>query len=191
MQNDTVRETAPRESGDFLERCRQGDNEARKELYNRFVDKVFGLSLRILKNRDLAQDATHQVFVRVFSRIQHFRHESEIGTWIYRITTNICLDCLKSSHSKVLSLDNDATWYQNNAQYASRPEQAKSALEEVVRKVLATIDRDWAKTFWLFTMDQLSQKEIAKILKISIPTVKMRLAKVRKLLRDQIDRDAL
>ncbi len=182
-------EITAREADDFVQRCRSGDNDARKTLYCKFVDKVFGLSLRILKNRERAKDATHQVFVRVFSRIRDFRSESEVGTWIYRITTNICLDILKSSHNKSVSLDNDATLYHNEARFATKPEQSKSALEEVVRKVLATIDQDWAKTFWLYTINQISQKEIAEIMKISVPTVKMRLAKVRKLLRDQIDRD--
>ncbi len=176
---------------DFLERCRNGERDARRALYEEYADRVFGLALKILKNRDEAKDAVQQVFVRVFSRIGQFRNQSEIGTWIYRITTNICLDHLKSQSNKTLSMEEDSVKYVAERQYAIDPDQVKSPIEEITRKVLKTIDDGWAKTFWLYTMHGMSQKEIAKIQKISVPTVKMRLARVRKALRERIDKKDL
>jgi RNA polymerase sigma-70 factor (ECF subfamily) len=173
---------------EFLELCQKGDREARRKLYLKYVDRVYGLSLRITKNREVAEDTTQQVFIKVFSRLAQFRKESEIGTWIYRITANLCFDHLKSAHNKLLALDAEPP-HRTEKYLARRPEQHKPAIEEAVRKVLATIDSGWAKTFWLYTMDQLNQRDIAEIMGISVPTVKMRLAKVRKTLRERIDRD--
>lgn len=175
---------------DFLELCQKGDREARRQLYLRYVDRVFGLSLRITKNRETAEDATQQVFIKVFDRLAQFRNESEVGTWIYRITANLCFDHLKSAHSKLLPLDAEPA-HRVEKYLAREPEQGTSPIEETVRKALRTIDKGWAKTFWLYTMDQLNQKDIAEIMGISVPTVKMRLAKVRKLLRERIDRNAV
>jgi len=174
---------------DFLERCIKGDIKARKELYLDSVDNVFGLALKITKNRDIAKDISQQVFIKVFDRIAQFRNQSEISTWIYRITTNLCLDLLKSSSHKTLSLDEEGVKQYSQNRLSKKADQSKSAVEEVVRKVLKTIDPEWAKTFWLYTMEDVCQKDIAKIQKISIPTVKMRLSKVRKILKEKIDRN--
>ncbi|MBD3314817.1 MAG: sigma-70 family RNA polymerase sigma factor [Chitinivibrionales bacterium] len=175
---------------DFLELCRKGDREARRQLYLKYVDRVYGLSLRITKSPEAAEDATQQVFIKVFDRLSQFRKESEIGTWIYRITANLCYDQMKSAHSKLIPLDAQPA-HRIEKHLARNPEQHKPAIEEAVRKALATIDSGWAKTFWLYTMDQLNQKDIAEIMGISVPTVKMRLAKVRKMLRERIDRNAV
>lgn len=161
-------------------------NFDRKEIYNKFVDKVFALCLRMLKNREAAKDASHQVFVKVFTNINQFRSESEIGTWIYRIAMNICLDQLRFEKKKFISINGENSPLDYHPYLTSQPKMP-GPLEEVVRKILKTIDVEWAKTFWLFTMEQLSQKDIAEIQEISLPTVKMRLARVRKLLHEQLE----
>lgn len=104
---------------------------------------------------------------------------------------NICLDQIRFEKKGFVSIDNENSAVTVNPSLTVTPEQAKSPIEEVVRKVLKTIDQEWARTFWLFTMEQINQKDIAEIQKISLPTVKMRLAKVRQLLKEKLEKNSL
>jgi RNA polymerase sigma-70 factor (ECF subfamily) len=170
----------------LLELCREGDQAAQKQFYRSHIDTVFGICLRMLGDREKAKDAAQETFIKAFSRLEQFRNEAEITTWLYRIATNASLDMLRLSRTKTVSLDDDDHPVHNRAELAQQPAHAQSPLEEVVRKVLATGSQEWAETFWLFTIDQLSQKDIAEMQRISLATVKMRLAKVRDILKSKL-----
>jgi RNA polymerase sigma-70 factor (ECF subfamily) len=170
----------------LLELCRQGDRAAQRQFYEKHVGRVFGLCVRILANREKAKDAVQETFIKAFSRLGQFRSESEIGTWLYRIATNACLDMVRQSRAKMISMDDERFGPVSAVTAAEKPSHEKSPVEEVVRKLLSTINRERAATFWLFTIHQLSQKDIARIQNISLATVKMRLAKVRGLLKEKL-----
>ena len=170
----------------LLELCRQGDKNAQKQFYDKYVDRVFGICMRMMADREKAKDSVQETFIKAFARLEQFRSDAEIGTWLYRIAVNTCLDLLRRSRPGVYSIDNEESGIRNNPALSRKPDHDKSPIEEVVRKVLATINTQWAETFWLFTMHQLSQKDIAEMQKISLATVKMRLGKVREILKIKI-----
>lgn len=161
--------------------------QGQRDFYNKHIDQVFAISLRMLRNRETAKDAVQKTFIKVFSNLDKFRDESDVNTWIYRICTNACLDLIAKEKKEKVAF-NDEINYSDISEHKTHK---KGPIEEQVRRVLKTIDVDYAKTFWLFTMEQLNQEHIATIMNISVPTVKFRLSKVKKILHKALSKNKL
>ncbi len=81
---------------DLIHRLQIGEKKACKELYEMFKDRIYSTSVRFLKNFQDAEDASQEIFLKIFRNITRFRGESSLNTWIYRIAVNTCMDRLKS-----------------------------------------------------------------------------------------------
>ena len=79
----------------LIRRTLGGDEKAFEELYERYKDKVFRLSLRILWDREDAMDATQETFVKAYKALGKFRGKASFSTWLYRITYNTAIDTLR------------------------------------------------------------------------------------------------
>jgi RNA polymerase sigma-70 factor (ECF subfamily) len=77
-------------------RCRAGEREACEELYRRHAPRVLALARRMVGPGEEAEDAAQDVFLAVFRKLESFRGESSLSTWLYRLAMNVCLDRLRS-----------------------------------------------------------------------------------------------
>ena len=76
-----------------IEACKQGDRDAFRRLFERHKDRVYSIALYFFGGDEAtAADVTQQVFLKLFTRIKQFQGESEFTTWLYRLTTNACVD---------------------------------------------------------------------------------------------------
>jgi RNA polymerase sigma-70 factor (ECF subfamily) len=71
-----------------------------EDIYRKYLDRVFRICLRYCKDRESAEDLTQEAFLRIDRKLASFRGESELGTWIYRLATNCCLDHLRKQKSQ-------------------------------------------------------------------------------------------
>jgi RNA polymerase sigma-70 factor (ECF subfamily) len=85
---------------ELLVGLRQGEEPAFKELVNRFQDKVYNTALGLLQHQTEAEDIAQEVFIQVYRSIHHFKGDSLLSTWIYRITVTKSLDHLRSKKRK-------------------------------------------------------------------------------------------
>jgi RNA polymerase sigma-70 factor, ECF subfamily len=76
----------------LIEACQRGDREAFRELFEAHKDRVWTVALRFTGDESAARDVTQQVFLKLFTSIAGFRHESNFKTWLYRMVTNECMD---------------------------------------------------------------------------------------------------
>ncbi|MBK9316971.1 MAG: sigma-70 family RNA polymerase sigma factor [Acidobacteria bacterium] len=76
----------------MIEACQKGDREAFRHLYENHKDRVFSIALHFIGDEAAARDITQQVFLKLFTGIGKFRHESGFSTWLYRLVVNACLD---------------------------------------------------------------------------------------------------
>jgi RNA polymerase sigma-70 factor, ECF subfamily len=74
---------------ELIERCRRGDETAFRELVDQYKGVVFALTARSIADRGRAEEVAQEVFLRVYRGLPHFRGESKLSTWIYRITANL------------------------------------------------------------------------------------------------------
>ena len=145
-----------------------------EEIYKQHADMVYNLSMVYLQNLEDAQEATQDVFVKVFDKINGFRQDSELKTWIYRITINQSIDYLKSKQRQkrnfIFSLfDNSSESAENQIPDFNHPGislENKEELENLMLKIYQ-LPENQKTVIFLLKIEDLSQKEVAEIMKLS------------------------
>ena len=154
------------------------------ELYRRYGVLVEGRCRYLLGDADAAQDATQEVFVKVMRNLEKFRGEASPSTWILKIATNHCLNRLAADR---------AGWklrFRRHVQHVDEaglrggvdPERAR-----LVRQILDRFDRETQAVAIHYFVDEMTQEEIGALLGRSLPTVRKRLARFRRLARKEVD----
>lgn len=181
----------------FIERLRAGDSSAFDRLVEERSGEVYALLYRLTEDPEEARDLTQETFLRVFQSIERFRGDAELKTWIYRIAINQARNrwrwWQRRHRDSMLSLDadgpRDAQPLSSRLQSsASNPEQETLAHERetALRTALHSLGTSYRETVILRDVEGMSYEEIAATLKISVGTVKSRLARGRLELRRKL-----
>ena len=203
MDLEQVASAAPVEprlvEGQFIERLKRGDAAAFETLVNERSGEIYGLLYRLTENNEEARDLTQETFLRAFQSIQHFRGESDLRTWIYRIAINQARNrwrwWRRRRRDATVSLDSSA---ENGgptlvatlkSESVPSPEQDTLAheREKVLRTALKSLRRVYRETVILRDIEGFAYEEIAATLEISVGTVKSRLARGRQELRRKLE----
>lgn len=101
---------APGDERTLIEQAQAADREAFEKLVARHDQKILGMVLHILGDRDEARDAYQEIFLKAYRSINRFRFESSFYTWIYRIAKNVCFDHLRKRESlrREVSMERDS-----------------------------------------------------------------------------------
>lgn len=175
----------------LLEKAKDGDLDAFERLIEGYQRKVYNIAFRMMGSGDDASDLSQEVFIRVFKSIRHFKEESRFSTWLYRITTNVCLDELrKRKNRKVVYIDEELKLDDSDVrrEIESDDPQPDAVAErnELVRQVSEAIDRlpeNHRMMIMLRDIQGLSYEEIAKISESPEGTVKSRINRARQALK--------
>ena len=175
---------------ELVEKAKQGDQGAFEQLVLDNQNKVYALALRMVDDREEAADLAQEAFVKAWQGMKSFQGESSFATWIYRLTTNVCIDWLRRQKRREgvepsVSLDDEESGW---AEPADRDSDPHLLLERSERgKALARgLDRlpDWQRrALVLRELSGLSYQEIGQALDIDLGTVKSRIARARLNLR--------
>nr|WP_201757303.1 sigma-70 family RNA polymerase sigma factor [Colidextribacter sp. OB.20] len=174
----------------MVEKAKAGDQSAFEQLVLDNQNKVYSLALRLVGDREEAADLAQEAFVKAWQGLASFQGESSFATWVYRLTTNVCIDHLRKKKRRegveaVVSLDDtDSGW----AEPVDRESDPQRLLERSERgQALARgLDRlpDWQRqVLVLRELSGLSYQEIGEKLDIDMGTVKSRIARARLNLR--------
>jgi RNA polymerase sigma-70 factor (ECF subfamily) len=129
----------------------------------------------MLNNRSDAEDATAETFLRVIRRSADLRADGAFRTWLFRIARNLCIDKLRQ-HT-LLELPMDASY---------GPGEDRTALRVAVRQALEDLPADYREPLILCDLEEVSARDAADVLGISVPALKSRLYRGRKALRDKL-----
>ncbi|QGP94006.1 ECF RNA polymerase sigma factor SigW [Neomoorella glycerini] len=145
-------------------------------LMRRFGDKVLYLAYSYLHDRYWAEDVAQEVFIRVYTNLDKFQGRSSIYTWIYHITVNLCRDQLRAQTRRrrlePVKLQGP-TWPDVEDRVLD------SLQQQELWQTILNLPVIYREVIWLHYYEQLTLKDIAKILGISLPTVKIRLYRAR------------
>jgi len=168
---------------DLVARSQQKDTQAFSQLMAHTQTGVFNLAYRILGNREEAEDLTQEVFLRVWRVLPDFRGDSKFTTWLYRVTSNACLNRRRQLRSHLYQVDSEQTL---NRMPSLGPGPAELARESDRRHCIwSAVDKlppKYAVVITLFYQEQLSYQEIAEVLSLPLGTVKAHLNRARKAL---------
>ena len=174
---------------EFVQRAQKGDQEAFGKLVSLYEKKIYALTLRMCKNPDDAAEAAQEAFLAAWQGLKFFRGESSFSTWLYRLASNACVDLLRREQRHKAAAGpslNDGEVYIDIADDAPSPQTMveRSELREQIEQGLRSLTPEHRQVLILREMHQLSYDEIAAVLELDTGTVKSRISRARKQLRN-------
>lgn len=167
----------------LVDRCRKGELGAFEELYKAHSGKLYGLVLRMVGNPADAEDLLQDIFLSAHRKLEGFRGESALGTWLYRLATNQCLDYLRSRAARTGqvtdTLDDDPRLPDAGTRPITDQRVAKMDLE----RAMAQLPDGCRAAFVLHDVQGLEHREVADVLGIAEGTSKSQVHKARLRLR--------
>lgn len=181
---------------ELVARARKGDRPAFAHLVDRHRVSVFNLTFRIVGNREDAEEAAQDVFVRAYRSLDRFRGDARFATWLYRIAVNVSLSSARRSRRDLSTSSlsepedgDDGLPMQipdTSANPAERFEQAE--FREQVRSLVSALPPIYSAVISMYHIQSLSYDEISEALELPIGTVKARLFRARAALRNLVSR---
>ena len=163
----------------LAQRLARGEMGALKEAYERHGERVQRLCLRLLGRRADAEDATQEVFLKLFERARSFDGRARFSTWLHRFTVNLCLHRIEREHlrlARALPEDEGAL-----VDPRASPAEALGRTEarESLQRLLARLSPEHRAVLVLRELEELSYQEIAAALELPEGTVMSRLSRAR------------
>ena len=178
----------------FIAALKARDERAFNALVARFQDRVYNLIRRLLGNPEEARDVTQEVFVSVFEKVDSYRGDASIATWIYRIATNHAKNRIKylsrrkdRQRESLESLAVPPTSSRLSAE-VPRPDQAllRERVSRLVDAALGELDEEQRIVLVLRDVEGQSYEDIAAITGLQLGTVKSRLHRGRQRLKEAL-----
>lgn len=176
------------DSLEFLERLRAGDAGAFEALVTTYQHRVFAVALRMLGNSAEAEEVAQEVFLRVSRAVAGFRGDARLSTWLYGITSRVCLSRLASGHFRVALQEDEALTHLVSGAPDAAETAARAELRQAVRRAIADLPEERRIVVVLRDLEGLSYDEISRALDVPVGTVRSRLHRARLDLRDKLER---
>ncbi len=162
------------------------------DIFNTYQKPIYNYVLRMVRNRDIAEELTQEIFIKTYKNLSSFRGDSKISTWIYGIATNSCLDYFRTSDFKkgqktdaiildILPQEADSEGIKKILTIEENL--IKSEMAECIRDYIESLSSDYRTVIILHDLEGFKNHEIARILSCSLDTVKIRLHRARKKLQ--------
>ena len=167
---------------ELIARVRAGDGAAERALYDAHVDRVYRLAYRLAGDDELAREFTQDTFVRAFERLDSFRGEARLSTWLHAITTSVVLNGLRKV-KRFRRRETDLT----EASDVSRP--GRRAEPDLKRRLAGAIDGlpdGYRTVFVMHDVEGYTHEEIGVALGIETGTSKAQLSRARARLREAL-----
>lgn len=173
------------EEQELASRCGQGDNLARKELYERYAGRLLAVCLRYIPNRMEAEDLLHDGFLKIFSSFDKFtwRGEGSLRAWMERLMVNEALQHLRKTDVLTGAVEIDST-----PQVYDEPDETEVDLipQKVLRQFIAELPAGYRTVFNLYVFEGKSHREIARLLGINEKSSSSQLARAKSALATQV-----
>ncbi len=181
------------EETEMISRCQQGDQQALKEIFDRYQKKVYRIAYGVVRQREEALDIVQEVFIKLFNSIKNFKGRSHFYTYLYRMTMNTAIDhTRKMVKQSVSSLDEEGSFEPSDA-VEKGPERIllQKELEERVKQAMDKLPAEQRAALIFRDVEGLSYQEMAEAMGSSIGTVMSRLhygrKRLQELLKDYVE----
>jgi RNA polymerase sigma-70 factor (ECF subfamily) len=172
---------------DIIAEIRAGATARFSLLLERYQDQAMTLAWRMLRNREEAEEAVQDAFIRAYNALAGFQGQSRFGTWLYRIVYNVCLSRLARADRKVWETPYDDERSPGRDAGGSFTDQVESDdLVAFVRRSIEALPPRYATVLSLFYLQDLSHEEICQVTALPLGTVKTHLFRARALLQKEL-----
>ncbi len=180
---------------ELVEQLKSGSESAFQQLLEMYQQKVFGTCLSFVPNKEDAEDIAQEVFLEVYKSIQKFKGNSKVSTWIYKISTNKCLEFIRKKNTKKrfaflqsiagneIPLDKTNFYTEFNHPGVLLENKEKT---EIIYKAIHTLSENQRIIFTLAKLDGKSYQEIVDITGKSLSSVESILFRAKKNLKEKL-----
>jgi RNA polymerase sigma-70 factor, ECF subfamily len=175
-------------SQELIARVRDGDEEAFRLIFDRYIRPVISFIYDMIGQRDLAEELAQETFVRAYKGIPSLKDDTKLSTWLFGIAKNVARESLRSrlkDHNKV-EMENDSVMELSDKELLPDGRLLGKELNRVIHDALSLLDEDRREVFTLKVFHQRSYEEIAEITGFSIPKLKTDLHRARAEMRRRI-----
>ncbi|GAB4313497.1 MAG: RNA polymerase sigma factor [Bacteroidales bacterium] len=166
---------------EILEGCRAGKRPAQEKLFRMFADEMFGVCQYYSKDLTEAEDTLHEGFMKIFAKIDQYRHEGSLAGWMKRIMINTALEKYRKQPPLYVVGDNPLP------ETDIEPDRVTADLSaEDLLRMVRELSPQYRMVFNLYAIDGYSHKEIAEMMGISEGTSKSNLARARQILQKKV-----
>ena len=178
------RTEATRLDRDLVQRCRRGDLGAFEDMYKRFGGRLYTVAYRMTGSAADAEDLVQDIFLQAYRRLDTFRGEAALGTWLHRLAVNACLDFVRSKQGRRQRMTDPVDDLDALEAPATGPWRAEAALDRLdLERAIAQLPPSYRRAFLLHDVEGLEHHEIGEALGIAEGTSKSLLFKARTRLR--------
>lgn len=177
----------------LIVKAQAGDRRSFDALVAATYQLVYNTAYRVLGEPEAAADATQTAFVRAYRSLHNFRRSSSFSTWMYRIVTNVCIDKLRLRErephdSLTVEDENERQGQRDLPDERSRPDTLteKRELQEAVHQALSRLKPEQRLIIVLYDLNGFSYENISEMLNVPLGTIKSRLNRARKALREEM-----
>lgn len=183
---------------DVVALAQQGRDDAFRELIRRYERPVFSLIVRMVRDRELAEDLAQDTFIKVLNHIDRYRPEFKLSSWLFKIANNVAIDHLRKRQLETVSMEGSPHAVTPDAVEATSFEvraEAESALEEMearelgsaIERAIARLRPEYRSCILLRHVEGRSYEEIATTLDLPLGTVKTYIHRARHELRKELE----
>ena len=166
---------------DLVRQAVEGNREAFSQLYKLYVNRVYGLSLRLTADQVEAETLTQDAFVKAWSSLSSYAGRGSFAGWISRLTTNLWRDRFRHAKRQEKLKEEAALHWENNAPDSGSVIQMLTAMD--LERSLRKLPQGARTVFVLHEIEGYKHHEIAEMMELTTGTVKSQLHRARKLLR--------
>jgi RNA polymerase sigma-70 factor (ECF subfamily) len=181
------------EETEVISRCQQGDQEALKEIFDKYHKKVYRIAYGVVRQREEALDIVQEVFIKLFHSIKNFKGRSHFYTYLYRMVMNTAIDHARRAGKQFTSSLDEEGSFEPSDEIEKGPERIllHKELEEKVKLAMDKLPAEQKAALIFRDVEGLSYQEMAEAMGCSIGTVMSRLhygrKKMQELLKDYVE----
>ena len=152
-----------------------GNTTLFEHIYDRYANKVFRKCISFTKEKSIAEDLTHDIFIQVYSKLSNFQKKSKFSTWLYIITYNYCVDYVRKKKRTKEVEHLDQVQYDNLGDYDDFELEIREANAAKLNRALDLISPDEKMLLLMKYQDNVSIKELSEHMNLTESAIKMRL----------------
>jgi RNA polymerase sigma-70 factor (ECF subfamily) len=164
-------------------RCLAGDRDAFEAIYRQHAGRLYSLAWRMAGGANDADDLLQEIFLQAFRKLDSFKGDASLGTWLYRLAVNLCLDHLRSRQGRMAQVT-DSIDEEGAAELPDRGRRAEASATRLdLERAIGELPPSYRAAFVLHDVEGYQHDEIARLLDISEGSSKSLLHKARRKLR--------
>ena len=168
-----------RPDAELIARCRAGDGDAFEALYREHSPRLYALARRMTGSEAESEDLLQEIFLQVHRKLDSYRGDASLGTWLYRLAIRQCLDFLRSRHGRMRTAS--GSFDEESASLPSTRETPGAKID--IERALARLPDGCRVAFVLHDIEGLEHKQISEMLGVTEGTSKSQVFKARTKLR--------